>query len=150
MRSPGPDVNCAEIDILTLDKHPALQGIRFAVRLWHTDNECLHIVSQGDNLYRLAIQYDTTVEVLRRHNDLTTNELSVGQQLVLPFCAQDTGTFDPGTEVCFGAAVGRIVLIDTASPERTIHSIASYESGGMTCGQINQPGIVALVAADSA
>ena len=149
VRSPGPDVNCAEIDILTLDKHPALQGIRFAVRLWHADNECLHIVSPGDNLYRLAIQYDTSVDVLRRHNDLTSNELSVGQQLVLPFCAQDTGTFDPGTEVCF-EALGSIVLIDTATPERTIHPIASYASGNMTCGQVNRPGIVALVAADSA
>ena len=149
VRSPGPDVNCAEIDILTLDKHPALQGMRFAVRLWHADNECLHTVAQGDNLYRLAIQYETSVDVLRRHNDLTSSELSVGQRLVLPFCAQDTGTFDPGTEVCFHA-LGSIVLIDTATPERTIHTIASYASGTMTCGQVTRPGIVALVATDSA
>ena len=149
VRSPGPDLNCAEIDILTLDKHPALQGMRFAVRLWHTDTECLHTVSLGDNLYRLAIQYETTVEVLRRHNDLTTNELSVGQQLVLPHCAPDAGTFSSSAEVCFEAQ-GRIVLIDTSAPERPIHSIDSYTVGSSTCGQINQPGIVALVAADSA
>ena len=149
VRSPGPDLNCAEIDILTLDKHPALQGIRFAVRLGHSDTECHHTVSLGDNLYRLAITYETTVEVLRRHNDLSSNELSVGQQLVLPHCAPDTGTFSPSAEVCFEAQ-GRIVLIDTSAPERPIHSIASYSSGSMTCGQINQAGIVALVAADSA
>ena len=148
VRSPGQDVNCVEIDILTLDKHPSLQGMRFAVRLWNSENECLHTVSLGDNLYRLAIQYETTVDVLRHHNDLTSNELSVGQKLVLPFCAQNTGTFAPGTEVCFGA-VGRIVLIDTSAPERPIHSIETFTREGMTCGFINQGGIVALVAADS-
>ncbi len=146
--SPSPNVNCAEIDILTLDKHPALQGIRFAVRLWRADNECMHVVSLGDNLYRLAIQYETTVEVLRRHNNLPNNGLSVGQHLVLPFCAQDAGSFDPGTEVCFDAP-GSIVLIDTSAPERPIHSIETYASEGMTCGQINKAGIVALVAADT-
>ena len=148
VKAPGQDVDCVEIDILTLDKHPALEGMRFAVRLWRADNECLHVVSLGDNLYRLAIQYDTTVDVLRRHNDLTTNELSIGQQLALPFCAQDTGTFAPGTEVCFDAP-GSIALIDTSAPERPIHSIETYASEGMTCGQINQAGIVALVAADT-
>ena len=149
VNSPGQDVNCAEIDILTLDKHPALQGMRFAVRLWQTDNECLHTVSLGDNLYRLAIQYETSVDVLRRHNDLTSSELSVGQQLALPFCAQETGTIEPATEVCF-EALGSIVLIDTSTPERTVHSIATYTNGDLTCGLINRPGIVALVAADSA
>lgn len=149
VRTLGPDLNCAEIDILTLDKHPALQGMRFAVRLWHTDTECLHSVALGDNLYRLAIQYETTVEVLRRHNDLASNELSVGQQLVLPHCAPDSGTFDSSAEVCFEAQ-GGIVLIDTSAPERPIHSVETYTSGLLTCGQINQPGIVALVAADPA
>jgi len=148
VRSPGPDVRCVEIDILTLDKHPALQGMRFAVRLWNGENECVHTVSLGDNLYRLAIQYETTVDVLRRHNDLTSNGLAVGQKLVLPFCAQDTGIFAPGTEVCFGAA-GRIVLIDTSAPERPIHTIGTFTRGDMTCGFINLGGIVALVAADS-
>ena len=146
--STNPDVDCAEIDILTLDKHPALQGIRFALRLWHTSNECLHAVSLGDNLYRLAIQYDTSVEVLKRHNNLTNNELTIGQLLVLPSCRSDASTFVPGTEVCF-EALGRISLIDTATPERTIHTIEAYTSGGMTCGKIDQPGVVVLVASGS-
>lgn len=148
VNSTNPEVDCAEIDILTLDKHPALQGIRFALRLWQSSNECTHAVALGDNLYRLAIQYDTTVEVLKRHNNLTNNELTVGQLLVLPSCRSDAAMFAPGVEVCFEAQ-GRISLIDTATPERTIQSIAAYASGGMTCGKINQPGVVVLVATDS-
>ncbi len=148
VKSTNPDVDCAEIDILTLDKHPALQGIRFALRLWHSSNECLHVVSVGDNLYRLAIQYDTTVEVLKRHNNLANNELTIGQLLVLPSCRSDAATFVPGTEVCF-EALGRISLIDTATPERTIHAIEAYVFQGMTCGKIDQPGVVVLVANES-
>ena len=145
VRSSNPHIDCEEIDILTLDKHPSLQGIRFALRLWDSSNQCLHAVRLGDNLYRLAIQYSTTVEVLRRHNDLANSELAIGQMLVLPFCSTDTAMFIPGAEVCFDTP-GNIALIDTASPERTIHPIETYASDGMTCGMINMPGIVVLVA----
>ena len=148
VRSPSDDVECAAIDILTLDKHPALQGVRFAMRLWQSSSDCTHVVTEGDNLYRLAIQYNTIVEVLRRHNNLTTNGLTVGQLLVLPSCKSDAASFAPGAEVCF-EALGRIALIDTATPERTIHTIEAYVSEGTTCGKISQPGVVVLVASDS-
>ena len=145
VRSSNPNIDCVEIDILTLDKHPSLQGIRFALRLWDSSNQCLHPVRLGDNLYRLAIQYSTTVEVLKRHNDLANSELAIGQMLVLPFCSTDTALFIPGAEVCFDTP-GNIALIDTASAERDIHPITAYTSDGMTCGMINMPGIVVLVA----
>ena len=148
MRSFGDVVECAVVDTITLDKHPSLQGIRFALRLWQSNSACTHVVSEGDNLYRLAIQYDTTVEVLRRHNNLTTSELTIGQLLLLPSCLPEAASLVSGTEVCFAAA-GRIALIDTATAERTIYTIQSYESAGMTCGTINRPGVVVLVASDS-
>ena len=88
------------------------------------------------------------MEVLRRHNNLGSNLLSVGQLLLLPYCQSDDVRFAPGTEVCF-ALPGGIVYIDTATAERTVHTIDAYESAGMTCGQINKPGIVVLVGADS-
>lgn len=144
VRSPNDDVQCAEIDTISLDKHPALQGARLAMRLWRSAEICTHSVSDGENLFRLAIQYDTTVEVLRRHNNLDSDHLSVGQVLLLPACESDDLYFAPGTEVCFAAA-GGIVFIDTATAERDVHTIAAYESGGMTCGQINRAGIVVLV-----
>ena len=147
VKSPNPDVDCVEVDVITLDKHPALQGIRFAMRLWRSTSECTHVVAQGDNLYRLAIQYDTAVEVLRRHNDLATNELSVGQRLLLPSCAADAVAFTPGTEVCF-TTPGGLAFIDTASSERPVHALAAYASDGMTCAMIGQAGLVVQVASD--
>ncbi|MCY3779056.1 MAG: LysM peptidoglycan-binding domain-containing protein [Chloroflexi bacterium] len=148
VRSPYDDMECEEIDTITLDKHPSLQGIRFAMRLWRYNRECTHVVADGENLYRLALRYDTSMQILRRHNNLATDVLSVGQTLLLPSCEPDAVSFDPVTEVCFEAQ-GRLALIDTATPERTIHAIASYESQGMTCGQVDRPGIVVLVASDS-
>lgn len=145
VRSFNDDVQCAEIDTISLDKHPALQGARLAMRLWRSAEICTHAVAVGENLFRLAILYDTTVEVLRRHNNLDSDHLSVGQTLLLPACESDDLYFAPGTEVCF-AATGGIVFIDTATAERTVHTIAAYESGGMTCGQINRAGTVVLVA----
>ncbi len=148
VRSSDDDVECAEIDTITIDKHPALEGIRFAMRLWRSNNDCMHIVSENDNLFRLAIQYDTTVEVLRRHNNLASDILSVGQWLLRPYCSPEASYFAPGTEVCF-ATPGELAFIDTATSERTVHAVETYVSEGMTCGQINQPGVVALVASDS-
>ena len=148
VRSPNDDVECAEIDTITLDKHPALEGIRFAMRLWRSNNDCMHVVSENDNLYRLAIQYDTSVDVLRRHNNLRSDILSVGQLLLHSSCSPEAAYFAPGTEVCF-ATPGRLVFIDTATAERTVHTLETYVSDSMTCGEVNQPGIVALVASDS-
>ena len=148
VRSPNDDVECAEIDTITLDKHPALEGARLAMRLWRTNRDCTHIVADGENLFRLAIRYDTTVEVLRRHNDLANNQLSVGQLLLLPSCESGDVFFAQGTEVCF-TLPGGTVFIDTSTAERTVHALETYVSGGLTCGRINRAGVVVLVARSS-
>ncbi len=72
------DISCEKVDIIALDKHPALAGIRIAVRIWSGDNRCIYVVTGGDNLFRLAIDFDTTVETLKRHNNLVSNQLLVG------------------------------------------------------------------------
>ena len=149
VRSPNDDVECVEIDTITLDKHPALEGARLAVRIWRSNRDCTHAVAEGENLFRLAIRYDTTVEVLRRHNNLAANQLlSIGQLLLLPSCESADVFFAQGTEVCF-ALPGRTVFIDTSTPERTVHALETYASGGLTCGRINRPGVVVLVASSS-
>ncbi len=148
VRSPDDDVQCAEIDTITLDKHPALEGARLAMRLWRSTGDCSHVVAKGENLFRLAIRYDTTVEVLRRHNNLADNLLSVGQLLLLPSCESDDVFFTQGTEVCF-ALPGETVFIDTSTSERTVHSLETYVSGSLTCGLINRSGVVVLVARSS-
>ena len=85
------------------------------------------------------------MEVLRRHNNLATDILTVGQSLLLPACEAEDAYFAPGTEVCF-ADPGGLVFVDTSAPERPVHTVATYVSDGMTCGAINKSGTVVLVA----
>lgn len=46
--------------------------------------ESTYIVKKGDSLYSIATKYNTTVDELKRINNLTSNILSIGQVLKLP------------------------------------------------------------------
>ena len=41
-------------------------------------------VSKGDTLYSIAKKYNTTVDELKKLNNLTNNTLSIGQTLKVP------------------------------------------------------------------
>lgn len=43
-----------------------------------------YTVKKGDNLYSIARTYNTTVDAIKRLNNLTSNTLSIGQTLILP------------------------------------------------------------------
>lgn len=43
-----------------------------------------HIVAQGDTLYSLSRKYKTSVESIKTKNNLKTNDLTIGQQLIIP------------------------------------------------------------------
>jgi len=43
-----------------------------------------YIVQKGDNLYQIAKKYNTTIDELKKINNLNTNTLSIGQILNLP------------------------------------------------------------------
>ena len=47
------------------------------------DND-IYIVKRGDTLYGIASRYGLDVSVLKNYNNLTSNNLSVGQQLYIP------------------------------------------------------------------
>lgn len=42
-----------------------------------------YTVQKGDNLYSIAKKYNTTVNEIKRKNNLTSNNLSIGQQLII-------------------------------------------------------------------
>ncbi len=44
----------------------------------------LYTVKSGDNLYQIAIKYNTTVDEIKKLNNLSSNLLSIGQSLKIP------------------------------------------------------------------
>ena len=44
----------------------------------------IYTVKAGDNLYAIARDYNTTVDVIKKRNNLTSNLLSIGQKLIIP------------------------------------------------------------------
>lgn len=48
------------------------------------DNTGIYVVKSGDSLYKIAQKYNTTVDELKRLNNLTSNSLTIGQQLRIP------------------------------------------------------------------
>ncbi len=44
----------------------------------------IHVVQRGENLFRIALRYGTTVEAIMAANGLTNNTIYVGQQLRIP------------------------------------------------------------------
>lgn len=52
-----------------------------------------YIVKSGDSLYKIANQYNTTVDELKRINNLSSNLLSIGQRLILPSTQSNYKTY---------------------------------------------------------
>ncbi len=141
------DLQYEPVDIITLDKHPAIRGVRFAVRLWRFVPQCVHRVVRGDNLFRLAIQYQTTVEAFRSLNGIAGDHLRIGQNLLLPGCVQDGSLSFENTRVCFKQA-GDPVFIDTSMSPPQVSALEKFLVDGMTCAKVDRPGLVVLTAAD--
>ena len=49
-----------------------------------TDNYITYTVKSGDSLYQIGLKYGVTVETIKQANDLTSNQLSIGQVLKIP------------------------------------------------------------------
>ena len=56
-----------------------------------------YVVKAGDNLYNIAKKYNTSVSVISKLNNLTSNNLSVGQQLLIP--TSSNSSFDGSSEI---------------------------------------------------
>ena len=49
-----------------------------------SSNTVDYTVKSGDSLYKIANQYNVTVDAIKRANNLTTNNLQIGQVLRIP------------------------------------------------------------------
>lgn len=48
------------------------------------ENCITYTVIKGDNLYNIAKKYGTTVDEIKRENNITSNNLSIGQKIMIP------------------------------------------------------------------
>ena len=142
VQSDNDDIRFDKLAMLDLDKHPDLQGGRLAARVWRSNPQCTHRVAAGENLFRLAIRYDTTAEALKRHNYLRSDLIAVGQELTLPVCAQRMMELT-NTRICFRIP-GQLIFIDTTASPPAVYPLPSFVEGGSTCAAISRPGTVVL------
>ena len=73
----------------------------------------VYVVKAGDTLYAIASRYGTTVDAIKRLNHLTSNTLSIGQELKLPI---SDGNNDTGSDSTLRYIV---------KPGDTLYAIAS-------------------------
>ena len=58
-----------------------------------TNNNDYYIVQKGDTLYGIANKFGTTVDTIKRNNNLTSNTLQIGQKLIINKSKEDNNTY---------------------------------------------------------
>lgn len=70
------------------------------------DDECVYSVVSGDNLFRLSIVFETTVDALLQVNELESDALQIGQLLLIPDCERTEPEATPMLEPAADAGPG--------------------------------------------
>ncbi|MCB9261835.1 MAG: LysM peptidoglycan-binding domain-containing protein [Flavobacteriales bacterium] len=73
------------------DKQPAATGSETSAK---TTFAKYHTVMQGETLYSVSVLYKTKVDILKSLNNLQSETLTVGQQLVVPSTEEEKKSFD--------------------------------------------------------
>lgn len=94
-----------------------------------------YIIKSGDTLYSIAKKYDTTVDKLKQQNNLTTNTLTIGQQLQIP-----TTEFveTPTTTITYTVVPGDTLYSIARTYNTTVNNIKqqnNLETNLLTVGQ---------------
>ncbi len=88
--------------------------------VWAEDEPVVHVVQPGENLFRISLHYDTTVEAIMAANGLTDpTKIYVGQELVIPDPAAAGGDLLAGPS---GGAPGAVYALE---PEAGLLSLAA-------------------------
>jgi len=114
------------------------------------DGSVFHIVQKDEGLWGIALAYDTTIEQLQALNGLATDEIFIGQRLLIQ--KPDVKTMTPTVEIVSTATFGIPTSTATRPVTPTVTSTStplpvaptSRRSGGLIVGGIV---LAALVAA---
>jgi len=64
--------------------NPNIANIIYQVINNYLNNKNIYVIKSGDSLYSIAKKFNTTVNELKRINNLSSNLLSIGQKLIIP------------------------------------------------------------------
>lgn len=119
-----------------------------AVSTPEEDGTVYHVVQSNEALWSIALAYDTTIAELKRLNRLATDEIFVGQKLMISQIEIDTPTVEPSITVTLGiptsTATFPVTPTATFTPTPIPTPPASRQSGGTIVGGIL---IIALMGA---
>lgn len=103
-------------------------------------SECVtYTVKKGDSLYSIAKQYNSTVDAIKRYNNLTSNNLSIGQKLKLPCYMKDNDNTTMPNFVMYTVKVGDSLYSIAQQYNTTVDKIKSdnkLTSNNLSIGQV--------------
>ena len=75
--------NISNIDYLNQNTETLVNIIVNVLKSYLGLSNDTYVVKKGDNLYSIARQFNTTVDTIKKLNNLTSNNLSIGQKLII-------------------------------------------------------------------
>ena len=99
-----------------------------------TTNEDIYTVQKGDSLWSISNKYGTSVDALKKANNLTSNILSIGQILVIP-----SSSVPGSTEVTYIVKKGDSLWVIANKYDTTVDKIKSANnltSNLLSIGQV--------------
>jgi len=94
---PATQAACAGASTINADGSVSQYSIPVAVSTARLDGDVVHEVQYGQTLWSIAIQYGTTIEQIKRYNNLTTDAIAPGWKLLIQKGATQPAVPSPTT-----------------------------------------------------
>jgi LysM repeat protein len=131
---PVTQAACMGAATVNADGSISQYSIPVAVSTARLDGDVVHEVKYGQTLWSIAIQYNTTIEQIKRYNNLTTDAIAPGWKLLIQKEATQPAPSSPTliyvqatqTQVYFPTPTNGIVPTETSGPDE----MAAFEELG--------------------
>ena len=88
----------------------------------------MYIVKAGDNLYSIANKYNITVNELKKANNLENNNLSIGQELIIPDYSNNDPIEKPANEITYIVQKGDSLWSIAKKYDVNVNDLKSYNN----------------------
>jgi LysM repeat protein len=107
---------------------PTPSGLITPTALVNTTDPCLYVVQSGDNLYRIALNHDLSLDEIRAANpDIVGDLIQPGQQINIPNCNVTAVTGDD-TTTTDGGSISAITPASVDAGGNRIHTVAAGDT----------------------